>query len=49
MGLDIPEGETFEFPGDVRWNPVSGVTATATEGSTLRQFQSAVMVEVRGG
>ncbi len=24
MGLDIPDGETFEFPGDVRWDPDSG-------------------------
>ena len=24
MGLNIPEGETFEFPGDVRWDPMTG-------------------------
>ena len=47
MGLSIPEGETFEFPGDVRWDPFSGVPMVAN-GKTLRQFQNAVMVEVRG-
>ena len=62
MGLNIPEGEIFEFPGDVRWDPVTGEPATVTlkkietgsgwpklvvEGRTLRQFQDAIMVEVR--
>ena len=60
MGLDIPEGETFEFPGDVRWDPVSGDPAHVmikkvgsgwpefiVEGRTLKQFQRAVMAEVR--
>lgn len=27
MGLSIPEGERFEFPGDVRWDPDTGETA----------------------
>lgn len=47
MGIDIPEGETFEFPGDVKWDPVSG-DPMVTGGRTLRQFQNAIMVEVRG-
>lgn len=71
MGLDIPEGETFEFPGDVRWDPVTGepmavisfeeIRSLSLEeaidyngqklfsGKTLRDFQDAVMVEVRDG
>ena len=47
MGLDIPEGGTFEFPGDVRWDPFSGKPMMAS-GKKLKQFQNAVMVEVRG-
>ncbi len=47
MGLDIPEGETFEFPGDVRWDPFSGKPMVAS-GKKLKQLQSAVMVGVRG-
>lgn len=47
MGLSIPEGETFEFPGDVRWDPVTGQPMVAG-GRTLKQFQDAIMVEVRG-
>ena len=47
MGLNIPEGETFEFPGDVRWDPFSG-KPMAAGGKKLKQFQNAVMVEVRG-
>ena len=46
MGLDIPEGETFEFPGDIKWDPVTGNPMIAG-GRTLRQFQNAIMVEVR--
>jgi len=46
MGLDIPVGETFEFPGDVRWDPVTGRPMSA-EGRMLKQFQNAVMVGVR--
>ena len=50
MGLNIPEGETFEFLGDLRWNPITGYPAYAQTGDgTLKQFQNAVMVEVRGG
>ena len=48
MGLNIPEGERFEFPGDVQWDPITGVTATATEGPTLKNFQRSIMERVRG-
>lgn len=27
MGLSIPKGERFEFPGDVRWDPDTGKPA----------------------
>ena len=47
MGLNIPEGKTFEFPGDLRWDPFLG-KPMVSNGKTLRQFQNAVMVEVRG-
>ena len=47
MGLDIPEGEAYEFPGDVKYNPMSGKPMTL-EGATLAQFQDAIMVKVRG-
>jgi hypothetical protein len=47
MGLSIPEGERFEFPGDVRWDPDSGRPMDAGPGDTLREFQRAVMAEVR--
>jgi hypothetical protein len=47
MGLDIPEGGCFEFPGDVRWDPDTGKPMTAGGEGTLRQFQNAVMARVR--
>jgi len=45
MGLDIPDGETYEFPGDVRYEP-SGVPIGQCDGPTLSQFQDAIMMEV---
>jgi len=47
MGLSIPEGERFEFPGDVRWDPDTGRPMDAGPGATLREFQRAVMGWVR--
>ena len=41
------KGLFIEFPGDVRWDPITG-QAMVAGGRTLRQFQNAVMVEVRG-
>lgn len=46
MGINIPDGETFEFPGDIKWNPVSGEPMTAS-GKTVEKFQNSIMTEVR--
>jgi len=59
MGLSIPEGEIFEFPGDVRWDPMSGEPAPVSirfkhetgelivDGKTLKDFQNGIMEMVR--
>jgi len=45
MGLDIPDGEIFEFPGDIKWNPISGKPCQGA-GRTLHDFQRETMVRV---
>jgi len=47
MGLSIPEGERFEFPGDVKWDPDTGRPMDTGTGATLHQFQNAIMARVR--
>jgi len=53
MGLFIPEGERFEFPGDVRWDPDTGKRIEApldyAQGQfyTQREFQESIMERVR--
>jgi hypothetical protein len=52
MGLDIPEGGCFEFPGDVRWDPDTGdpagmVNLLGKKLRTLEDFQRSVMARVR--
>ena len=46
MGVNIPEGETYEFPGDVRWEPFTGNVVAPVDGYTLQQFQREVMERV---
>lgn len=46
MGVNIPKGDAFEFPGDVRWNPFSGEPTFQMGGYGLRQFQRDVMERV---
>ena len=47
MGLDIPAGERFEFPGDVRWDPDTGkpyrLSEFLYEQNTLQDWQYAIM------
>jgi len=43
MGLNIPDGEVFEFPGDVRWDPFTGKKVRQMDGLSLRQFQEQIM------
>ncbi len=55
MGLSIPKGTLFEFPGDARWGPVKGRPMDLREwlkdnnypAGTLSQFQDKIMEEVR--
>lgn len=52
MGLNIPEGERFEFPGDVRWDPDRGVAVVPPNEYvvgyfyTLKDWQQWIMKRV---
>jgi len=46
MGVNIPDGSPYEFPGDVRFHPMSGEPVSPFDGYTLRQFQRDMMERV---
>ena len=47
MGVIIPEGERFEFPGDVMWDPDKGSVLAAITGATLHGFQRGLVSRMR--
>jgi len=47
MGLHVPRG-TFEFPGDVRWDPITGEpTVPEVGGRTMAEWQDEIMEKMR--
>lgn len=47
MGLNIPDDSPYEFPGDVRWDPMTGKRLLVPyDNRTLQQFQRDIMERV---
>jgi len=48
MGVNIPEGKTFEFIADAKWDPFTGDTVdNPSPGRSLKDFQREIMEMVQ--
>jgi hypothetical protein len=46
MGIRIPQHSPYEFPGDVRWHPMTGEPSFSPGEGTLKEFQLKIMERV---